>query len=243
MRDRLWRFASGRSSSVNNYIANSVANANAGDRDSFAFAPDTSYRGSRDTLWQNVNARVTWQVNAEEQGEPVHRCADRCSCVDSRALTAREASADFRFPWKRLVTATYTAPITSKILWRRLRSQARGLGPASLRKGWSSSSSSWASTIRRPASSIAARDRFMASMRFKAELMDDTLACRRVLHHGRAFKVGYQDHNGARSVISTSLPRTLMHIQRPDSYLDRSAPTRRRLMSTMAVCMRRIGGR
>ena len=36
--------------------------------------------------------------------------------MDSRALTAREASADFRFPWKRLVTATYTAPITSRIL-------------------------------------------------------------------------------------------------------------------------------
>jgi hypothetical protein len=85
VRDRLWFFASGRSSSVNNYIANSVANLNAGDRNSFAFAPDTSVRGSRDTLWQNVNARFTWQMDAKNKVSLFIDAQDRCSCIDSRA--------------------------------------------------------------------------------------------------------------------------------------------------------------
>ena len=198
LRDRVWFFASGRASAVNNYIANSVANSNAGDRNSFAFAPDASFRGSRDTLWQNVNARVTWQMDPKNKVSLFIDAQDRCSCVDSRALTAREASADFRFPWKRLVTATYTSPITSKVL---------------LEGGYAHKPEDWGYFtpegleqfeqfvgINNQATGVfyrGPRPYFMASMRFKAELMDDSWrAAVSYVTGAHAFKVGYQDHAG-----------------------------------------------
>jgi hypothetical protein len=198
LRDRVWFFTSGRYSSVNNYIANSVANANAGDRNSFAFAPDTSYRGSRDTLWRNVNARLTWQVNAKNKVSLFVDSQDRCSCIDSRSLTAREASADFRFPWKQLVTATYTAPVTNKVL---------------LEAGYAHKPEDWGYFtpegleqfeqfvgVNNQATGVfyrGPRPYFMASMRFKAELMDDSWrAAASYVTGAHALKVGYQDHAG-----------------------------------------------
>ena len=118
IRDRLWFFASGRTSAVNNYIANSVANANAGDRNSFAFVPDASYRGSRDTLWQNVNARFTWQVNAKNKVSLFVDAQDRCSCIDSRALTSREASADFRLAFAISVATSAASTSVAATSWR-----------------------------------------------------------------------------------------------------------------------------
>ena len=89
MRDRLWFFASGRSSAVNNYIANSVANANAGDRDSFAFAPDTSFQGiARHALAERQRPRHL-AGDAKNKVSLFIDAQDRCSCVDSRALHRR----------------------------------------------------------------------------------------------------------------------------------------------------------
>jgi hypothetical protein len=198
LRDRLWFFASGRSSAVNNYIPGAVANANAGVAGSYAFAPDTSYRGSRDTLWRNANARLTWQANAKNKLSLFVDAQDRCSCIDSRALTAQEASADFRFPWKRLVTATYTAPITSRIL---------------IEAGWAHKPEDWGYFtpegleqfeqfvgVNNQANGVfyrGPRPYFMASMRFKAELMDDSWrGAMSYVTGAHAFKVGYQAHKG-----------------------------------------------
>ena len=72
------------SSAVNNYIANSVANLNAGDRNSFAFAPDTSFRGSRDTLWRNVNAALTWQIDAKNKVSLFIDCAGSLQLLSTR---------------------------------------------------------------------------------------------------------------------------------------------------------------
>jgi hypothetical protein len=116
MRDRLWFFTSGRVSQVNNYIAGAVRNANAGNAASFTYAPDASFRGSRDTRWRAVNGRLTWQATQKHKLSLFVDLQDRCSCVDTRVLTSPEASANFEFPAKRLVTATYTAPLTSRIL-------------------------------------------------------------------------------------------------------------------------------
>jgi hypothetical protein len=198
IRDRLWFFASGRVTAVDNYIANSVANANAGDRNSFAFVPDTSYRGSRDTLWQNVNGRLTWQMNAKNKVSLFVDASQRCSCIDSRALTAREASADFKFPWARLITATYTAPITNKVLvegayahkpedWGYFTPE--GLEQFEQFVG-----------VQNQATGVfyrGPRPMFMTSMRFRAELLDDSWrAAVSYVTGAHAFKVGYQDHTG-----------------------------------------------
>lgn len=159
MRDRLWFFASGRVSEVKNYIAGAVRNANAGNPVSFAYAPDTSFRGSRDTRWRAVNGRLTWQATQKNKLSLFLDLQDRCSCVDMRALTSPEASANFEFPAKRLVTATYTAPLTSRVLleaaWAHKPEDWGYVQPrtAMTRRPW------WASRIRPPDSFFVARGR------------------------------------------------------------------------------------
>ena len=224
VRDRLWFFASGRSSSVDNYIANSVANLNAGDRNSFAFAPDTSVRGSRDTLWQNVNARFTWQIDAKNKVSLFIDAQDRCSCIDSRALTSREASADFRFPWKRLVTATYSAPITSKILLE--------AGYAHKPEDWGYFTPEGLESfeqfvgITNQATGVfyrGPRPYFINSMRFKAELMDDSWRGADVLRDWSAcLQGGLPGAPGtyARELQHARGRQLVVHVQRPDSRID-----------------------
>ena len=198
LRDRLWFFVSGRTSSVNNYIPGAIANLNAGNRDSFAFAADPSFQGSRDTLWRNVNGRLTWQADAIHKVSLFVDAQDRCSCPDARALTAREASADFRFPWKRLVTATYTAPITNRVLieagyahkpedWGYFTPE----GLEQFEQFVGVNNQATGAFYRGP------RPYFMTSMRFKAELMDDSWrAAVSYVTGAHALKVGYQDHTG-----------------------------------------------
>jgi hypothetical protein len=198
IRDRLWFFTSGRVSDVKNYIAGAVRNANAGNAASFAYAPDTSFRGSRDTRWRAVNGRVTWQATQQNKLSLFVDLQDRCSCVDTRALTSPEASANFEFPAKRLVTATYTAPLTSRLLveaafarkpedWGYF--QPEGGDDAAALVG-----------IQDQATGVfyrGPRPMFMTSMRFRAELMDNSWRASLAYVTGaHSAKIGYQDHVG-----------------------------------------------
>ena len=198
LRDTLWFFTSGRASAVNNYVAGGVRNANAGDPASFAYAPDSSFRGSRDTLWRSANGRLTWQIDRKNKLSLFVDAQDRCSCIDARALTSPEASADFRFPWKRLVTATYTAPLTNRLLLE--------AGYAHKPEDWGYFTSAGLERfeqfvgINDQATGIfyrGPRPYFGSSMRFKAELMDDSWrGALSFVTGSHAFKVGYQDHVG-----------------------------------------------
>jgi hypothetical protein len=116
VRDKLWFFAAARWYGVNNYIAGAVANANAGNPNVWTYSPDPSFRGSRDTLWRSLNGRVTWQASTKHKLSFFYDDQSRCSCPDTRALTAPESTANFELPNVDLVTVTYSAPLTSKVL-------------------------------------------------------------------------------------------------------------------------------
>jgi Carboxypeptidase regulatory-like domain len=199
VRDRLWFFASGRASAVNNYIAGAVRNLNAGNPNSFAYAPDTSFRGSRDTLWRDINGRATWQVAQKNKVSFFLDYQDRCSCYDSRALTAPEASADFKFPAKRLVTLTYTSPVTSRVLVE--------AGMSHKPEDWGYFTHEGAEADERligvfdQASGVfyrGPRPYYMSSMRFFAELEDTNWrASVSYITGTHALKLGYQDHVGS----------------------------------------------
>jgi len=198
VRDKLWFFSSGRVSEVKNYIGGAVRNANAGNAASFAYSPDTSFRGSRDTQWRDVNGRLTWQANQIHKVSLFVDYQDRCSCVDTRALTSAEASANFEFPAKRLVTATYTAPWTSRVL---------------IEAAWAHKPEDWGYFQPKGGSDTGAlvgiqdqatgvyyrgpRPMFMSSMRFKAELTDTSWrGSMSYVTGAHAAKIGYQDHVG-----------------------------------------------
>jgi hypothetical protein len=198
LRDRLWFFASGRISQVNNYIGGALRNANAGNPGSFAYAPDASFRGSRDTQWRSVNGRLTWQASQKNKVSFFTDVQDRCSCIDTRALTSPEASANFEFPWKRLVTVTYTAPVSSRVLI--------DAGFAHKPEDWGyfepdgGNDAAALVGVQDLASNIfyrGPRGYFGTSMRFRSELMDNSWrGSVSYITGAHAFKVGYQDHVG-----------------------------------------------
>jgi Carboxypeptidase regulatory-like domain len=198
LRDKLWFFTSGRISQVNNYIGGALRNANAGDPNAFLYAPDPSFQGSRDTEWTSVNGRLTWQANQKNKISFFMDVQQRCSCIDTRALTSPEAAANFEFPWKRLVTATYTSPISNRVL---------------IEAGWAHKPEDWGYFEPEGGNDAAAligvqdlasgvfyrgpRGMFGSSMRFRSELMDDSWrASLSYITGAHAFKVGYQDHYG-----------------------------------------------
>jgi len=199
MRDRLWFFVSGRSSAVNNYIAGAVRNLNAGNPNSFAYAPDTSFQGSRDTLWRDINGRATWQAAPRNKVSIFLDYQDRCSCYDSRALTTPEASADFVFPAKRLVTLSYTSPISSRLLLE--------AGVAHKPEDWGYFTHDGRQADEQlvgvfdQASGVSYRGPkgyFGTSMRFFAELQDTNWrGSLSYITGAHALKVGYQDHVGS----------------------------------------------
>ncbi|PWT86920.1 MAG: hypothetical protein C5B57_00195 [Blastocatellia bacterium] len=199
VRDRLWFFTSGRSSAVNNYIAGAVRNVNAGNPNSFAYVADPSFRGSRDTLWRDINGRVTWEAAQKNKVSFFLDYQDRCSCYDARALTAPEASADFKFPAKRLVTLTYTSPVTSRVLVE------AGLSHKPEDWGYFTHEGREADEqligVFDQASGVyyrGPRPYFMSSMRFFAELEDTSWRASVSYITGvHALKLGYQDHVGS----------------------------------------------
>jgi hypothetical protein len=115
-RDKVWFFSAARWYAVNNYIAGVVGNANAANPNVWTYAPDTSFRGSRDTLWTNVNTRVTWQVTPKNKASFFVDSQTRCSCFDARTLVAPESTADYRQPRMNTFSGTYSAPLTSRVL-------------------------------------------------------------------------------------------------------------------------------
>jgi hypothetical protein len=115
-RNKVWFFSAGRVYDIQNYIAGVVKNANAGNASAWTYSPDRSFRGSRDTLWTSVNTRVTWQATQKNKLAFFIDSQTRCSCYDTRQLVAPESTADYRQPRMNVISGTYTAPLTNRLL-------------------------------------------------------------------------------------------------------------------------------
>ena len=116
VKDRLWFFTAVRWYRVDNYVTGAVRNANAGNAAAWDYAPDSSFRGARESLWRSVNGRLTWQASQKHKLSFFYDDQSRCTCYDLRPLISPEAAADFRQPQLDLKTMTYTAPFTNRIL-------------------------------------------------------------------------------------------------------------------------------
>jgi hypothetical protein len=198
VRDRLWFFTSGRVSEVNNYIGGALRNANAGDPNSFTYAPDPNFQGSRDSEWQSVNGRLTWQADPKNKLSFFMDAQTRCSCIDTRALTSPESSANFEFPWKRLVTLTYTAPFTNRILIdAAFAHKPEDWGYFEPEGGNDAAALIGVNDLASGIFYRGPRGYFGTSMRFRSELMDNSWrGAVSYITGAHALKFGYQDHVG-----------------------------------------------
>jgi hypothetical protein len=201
LRDRLWFFSAARWYAVNNYVSGSVLNANAGDPSSWTYAPDSSFRGSRDTEWQSYNTRITWQVNQKNKLSLFWDQQKRCSCYDMRQLVSPEASVDYRQPWMEFVSLTYSAPLTNRILIDGAYAQKPDDWGYFTHKGAEADEQLIGVTDQATGLSYRGpRVSFQQSLRFNAQLMDrHARASMSYVTGAHSAKFGYNQHWGDRT--------------------------------------------
>jgi hypothetical protein len=113
--DRLWFYASARWQQNQNYIAGLYYNANEGDPTRWDYVEDRSRRGFCSLEQNGVNSRFTWQA---AQRHKFGLYLDNQSRIwdDTRANVSPESAVAYRFPVLYLGQASWTAPMTNRLL-------------------------------------------------------------------------------------------------------------------------------
>ena len=113
--DKLWFYVSGRWQTNQFYIPGSVGNANAGDASRWLWTADDSTRGKFNTTQNSGSFRFTYQASPKHKFSFSHEPQSR-HWIDARAETSPESFTDYQFHIQRFTTASWTAPLTSKLL-------------------------------------------------------------------------------------------------------------------------------
>jgi hypothetical protein len=116
VRDKLWFFVAGRKNDVNNYVGAIFENKNAGDPTKWLYEPDLDQPMIYPQRFHNVNGRLTWQVNPRHKVAGFYQYDYRCQCPRATGTQTTEASTHFRLPLQRVAQATYSSPLTSRLL-------------------------------------------------------------------------------------------------------------------------------
>jgi hypothetical protein len=116
LRDKVWFYTSARWQSNQNYIAGLYYNKNEGDPTKWLYEEDRSRRGFFSLEQNGVNARFTWQA---AQKHKLALYVDNQSRIwdDTRAGVSPESAVAYRFPVLNLTQASWTAPMTSRLLF------------------------------------------------------------------------------------------------------------------------------
>ncbi len=116
-RGRVWFFSAARWDGARNYIAGIVGNKNAGNPNAWTYVADPSILPENGSYFHSYNTRLTFQVTPKNKLSLYYDDQTRCSCPNGGANTSVESIVkDYGFPMNRFVTATWTSPITSKML-------------------------------------------------------------------------------------------------------------------------------
>ena len=120
-KDKVWFFAAVRRWGVRNQAAGLYLNATQGTP---VYTPDPSRPAFRDEKYQSHAVRVTWQVSQKNKVNIFTDIKHDCICASggaasglgSGATNAQEGEAPWRLWPNGLIQATWTSPLTSKLL-------------------------------------------------------------------------------------------------------------------------------
>ena len=126
VRDRLWYYMSVRVQGTRRNTQNVYYNLNAGNANAWTYAPDLSRPAYSDRLWENYTPRITFQADQRNKfsfswdEQPVCRtCTGTTSLTGTPNFifpTSPEADGHGEFSPQRVITARWTAPVTSRLL-------------------------------------------------------------------------------------------------------------------------------
>ena len=116
IRDRVWFYTSARWQENQNYIAGLYYNKNEGDPTKWLYEADTSRRGFFSLNQKGVNTRFTIQA-AQKHKVGIYYDNQGRIWDDTRANVSPESAVAYRFPVLNLAQGSWTAPMTSRLLF------------------------------------------------------------------------------------------------------------------------------
>jgi hypothetical protein len=117
LRDRLWFHTSARRNQNDNWIGGMFYNKNAYDPNAWLYEPDLSRRAHAKGVYRDNDLRLTWQASQKHKIAAYYDNSDRCLCPQVSSTVSPEAAQDWAYPKQHLATVTWTAPMTSRLLF------------------------------------------------------------------------------------------------------------------------------
>ena len=115
--DRLWFFLSARRMNNATYVGNLYANKNAGNPNAWIYEPDFSRQIVHDSPLTPVGGRLTWQATPRNKISLSADFRDRCDCPNvASSNTSLEAQTDFIFRPDNIIMASWSSPVTNRLL-------------------------------------------------------------------------------------------------------------------------------
>ena len=115
LRDRLWFYSSARFQDNQSFVAATYANRNAGDPSKWLYEPDVARQSVFSIAQNSVNARLTWQA-AQKHKIGFYVDTQTRDWDDAVPNVSPEAMVRWRFPRLSLTQASWTAPVTNRLL-------------------------------------------------------------------------------------------------------------------------------
>lgn len=116
IRDRLWFYSSARLQDNQSYVAGTYANKNAGDPTTWHYEPDTTQQSIFSIDQKSFNTRVTWQA-AQRHKISFYGDTQTRDWDDGVPNISPEAIVRWRFPRLGLAQASWTSPMTNRLLF------------------------------------------------------------------------------------------------------------------------------
>ncbi len=116
MKDKLWIFGSYRMQVADNYVGGMFYDTTTNDPNVWTLNLDPNHRVSNDGLWNEGNARLTWQATTKHKFGFSFAKEHMCTCPSAiRATTSPGFDNHWGWP-HHFVTAEWSAPITNRML-------------------------------------------------------------------------------------------------------------------------------
>jgi len=114
--DQLWFYTSARFTNQENYVGGLFQNLNAGDISKWTYVADTAHQAINAADEESVNLRVTWQSTPKQKLNFFYEQHWRCQCGVTAPTISQEAANQIHYPIDDLLSVSYTATPTSRVL-------------------------------------------------------------------------------------------------------------------------------
>ena len=115
-RDKVWFYAAARYMRADNYVAGVFYDTTQDDPNVWAYTPDLNRKAVNSGIWKDAQARLTWQATSLHKLAFSYSQQTSCKCPSLQNATQIGGTENRWGLPQRVVTADWTAPLTSRLL-------------------------------------------------------------------------------------------------------------------------------